>query len=510
MLRKIISLLDTLLSIIIHFSLVLGLFAGQPARASRVQPELPQKRSYDEIDAYIGKQLEVLDIPGAVLAIVEGNRIVHIKGFGLTRPGGAVPTSDTPFILGSLTKSFTALAIMQLVEAGKIGLDDPIQLYLPWFRVADPTASGHITVRHLLTHTSGLSKQVGMQAIANLDDLPRAGERQARSLANTKLTHQPGLVFEYSNMNYNLLGLIIEAASGEPYVDYVHEHIFISLEMRHSYRSKAVAQQNGLAVGYRSWFGIPVADPDLPVPSGSLPSGGLISSTEDLSHYLIAYLNGGQYGGVQVLSPEGIAQLTKPAVETGISVPGVDYGMGWVIQETSRGRRIWHNGKVPDYFSYMALLPEQNSGIVLLGNVNHTASMYDISMVGAGAASLLAGLQPEPIPWAMVPWATRSFLVIPVIQIAGVFTLIKLRKHWKLKAGHRPGGIRALNVFALLLVILNLGVAILALALLTSRILPFLFLFIPDLTWLALVCGSFALAWLLLCAWFSLKVNRSH
>ncbi len=499
-------MLNSLFSIIILFSLVIGLYVIQPAGASQVQYGFSQDRSYDEIDAYLEKQLEVLNIPGAALAIVEGKRIIHTKGFGITGPGGPAPTSDTPFILGSLTKSFTALTVMQLVEAGKIGLDDPIQLYLPWFRVSDPAVSGQITVRHLLNHTSGLSKQVGIQAIANLDDLPGAGERQARSLANTKLTYPPGSAFEYSNMNYNLLGLIIEAASGETYADYVHNHIFAPLEMRHSYSSKAVAQQNGLAVGYRSWFGIPVADPDLPVPSGSLPSGGLISSTEDLSHYLIAYLNGGQYGGVQVLSPEGIAQLTQPAIETGISVPGTDYGMGWVIQETSPGRRIWHNGKVPDYFSYMALLPEQNSGLVLLGNVNHTASMYDISMVGAGAASLLAGLTPEPIPWAMVPWATRGFLVIPVIQIAGVFTLIKLRKHWKLKAGHRPGGIRALNVFALLLVMLNLGVAILALALLMSRMLPFLFLFMPDLTWLSLVCGSFALAWLLLYAWFSLKI----
>ena len=113
--------------------------------------------SYDAIDAYVEEQMHRLHIPGASLAIVEGDQIVHLRGFGHARPGGEAPTPQTPFFIGSLTKSITALAVMQLVEAGKVELDAPVQRYLPWFRVADPEASAQMTVRHLLNQTSGLS-----------------------------------------------------------------------------------------------------------------------------------------------------------------------------------------------------------------------------------------------------------------------------------------------------------------------------------------------------------------
>ena len=95
---------------------------------------------YAAIDAYVEEQMKRLNIPGVSLAIVEGDQIVHMRGLGRARPGGEAPTPQTPFFIGSLTKSITALAVMQLVEAGKIELDAPVQRYLPWFRVADPHA----------------------------------------------------------------------------------------------------------------------------------------------------------------------------------------------------------------------------------------------------------------------------------------------------------------------------------------------------------------------------------
>ena len=258
------------------------------------------------------RQMHRLNIPGVSLAIVEGDKIVHLRGFGQARPGGEAPSPQTPFFIGSLTKSFTALAVMQLVEAGKIELDAPVQRYLPWFRVADPQASAQMTVRHLLNQTSGLPGLLGMANLADLDNRPDATERQVRALSTLKLTRPVGSKFEYSNTNYNLLGLIIEAASGESYADYIQKHIFDPLDMSHSYTSKAVAQQNGLAMGHRYWFGHPLPAPNLPIPRGSLPSGQLISSAEDMAHYLIAHLNGGRYGGVQILSSAGIDETAPP------------------------------------------------------------------------------------------------------------------------------------------------------------------------------------------------------
>ncbi|MEJ2352668.1 MAG: serine hydrolase [Anaerolineales bacterium] len=267
--------------------------------------------SYDAIDDYIEGQMHRLNIPGVSLAIVEGDKIVHLRGFGRARPGGEAPTSQTPLFIGSLTKSFTAMAVMQLVEAGKVELDAPIQRYLPWFRVADPRASAQMTVRHLLNQTSGLPLLPSEAALANFDDRPNATERQVRALSTLRLTRPVGSKFEYCNTNYNVLGLIVEAASGESYADYIQQHIFDPLEMRHSYTSKAAAQGDGLAVGYRYWFGVPIPVPNLSIPPGSLPSGQLISCAEDMAHYLIAHLNGGHYGDVQILSSAGIDEMQR-------------------------------------------------------------------------------------------------------------------------------------------------------------------------------------------------------
>src|SRR5690349_10178035 len=140
----------------------------------------------DAIDRYIEQGLKRLNVPGAALAIVEGDQIVHQRGFGHAHPGGAPPSPQTPFFIGSLTKSFTALAVMQLVEAGKVDLDAPVQHYLPWFRVADPQASSQMTVRHLLNQTSGLSSVSGWAPLADSDNSPGAGERLARALAKLR------------------------------------------------------------------------------------------------------------------------------------------------------------------------------------------------------------------------------------------------------------------------------------------------------------------------------------
>jgi CubicO group peptidase (beta-lactamase class C family) len=207
-------------------ALALALFAFGPGRRNSAPDTTSQSDAFEEIDAHIERQMERLNIPGVALAIVEDDEIAHLRGFGKARPGGEEPTPQTPFIIGSLTKSFTALAVMQLVEDGKVELDAPVQRYLPWFRVADPRASVQITVRHLLNQTSGLPQLSGLRSLADFDDSPDASERQARALSTLELTRPVGSKFEYSNMNYNLLGLIVEAASGESYEAYVQNHIF--------------------------------------------------------------------------------------------------------------------------------------------------------------------------------------------------------------------------------------------------------------------------------------------
>lgn len=470
---------------------------------------LPSSRRFDEVDAYVQRQMARLRIPGLSLAIVEDGKIVHRRGFGRARPGGEAPTPRTPFFIGSLTKSFTALALMQLVEAGKIDLDAPVQHYLPWFRVADPQASARMTTRHLLNQTSGLPTPAGESALADFDDSPAATERQARALASLNLTRPVGAAFEYSNANYNLLGLIVEAAGGETYADYVHSHILAPLGMRGTYTSPAEAKQNGLAVGHRYWFALPVAAPDMPIPRGSLPGGMLISSAEDMARYLIAHLNGGRYGDARLLSAAGMDEMHRGVAE--IKTMGIDvgqYGMGWFAGKLGRTKLVWHSGTLPHFFAYMALLPEQNRGVVLLFNADHHWMNPVLTEVGTGVAALLAGEQPAPVSFVrLIPWMLGGLLLIPLLQIAGVVATLGQLHRWRRHPERRPNGRRAWGLHVLLPLIWNMLVA-LSLKPILSKRRGYLRLYMPDYSLIALVCGGFALGWGLLRAGVVLRALR--
>ncbi|HEY1016316.1 MAG TPA: serine hydrolase domain-containing protein, partial [Herpetosiphonaceae bacterium] len=139
------------------------------------------------IDAYLARQMEELRMPGLALGIVRGDEIIALKGYGVAGPDGTPVTPQTAFSIGSLTKSFTALAIMQQVEAGKLELDEPARRYLPWFRVADPAASASITVRHLLNNASGLPRDFDPLAPHAVDQTPETLEARLRSLGDAEL-----------------------------------------------------------------------------------------------------------------------------------------------------------------------------------------------------------------------------------------------------------------------------------------------------------------------------------
>jgi CubicO group peptidase (beta-lactamase class C family) len=285
-----------------------------------------------------------------------------------------------------------------------------------------------MTVRHLLNQTSGLPTSSGEISLADFDNSPGATERQARALSTLVLTRPVGSAFEYSNSNYNLLGLIIEAASGELYANYIQKQIFTPLDMSHSYTSPTIAKQNGLAVGHQYWFAVPFAAPNMPIPHGALPGGMLISTAEDMAHYMIAHLNGGRYGDVRILSGPGTDELQRGVGDvSAMGLPLGQYGMGWFVSEIGQTKLVWHNGTNPDFAAYMALLPEQKKGVVLLFNASHHWMNPVLSTVGEGVAALLAGDQPAPIPYVgMIPWMLRGLLLIPALQIGGVVATLRL------------------------------------------------------------------------------------
>jgi CubicO group peptidase (beta-lactamase class C family) len=261
---------------------VLACLLALTALVSTALPVAATTRSNEpniaSIDAYISAQMQADHIPGVALGLVHNDQIVYLRGFGTADQSGRAVTSHTPFILASVSKSFTALAIMQLVEAGKIELDAPVQRYLPWFRVADPVASARITVRHLLYHMSGIPSS-GYACRA--DQATMSLEQYVRSLATLTLDRPVGSRPDYCSTNYDVLGLIVQTVSGQPYATYVQQHVFAPLQMHDSFASEPEARRDGLAEGHRWIFGVPAPFDDYL--ASNVPAGGLISSAQDMT-----------------------------------------------------------------------------------------------------------------------------------------------------------------------------------------------------------------------------------
>ncbi len=339
------------------------------------------KTDYEAVDEYITARMRSDHIPGVALVIVKGDQIVYLKGYGRADQSGRPVTPQTPFLIGSITKSFTALAVMQLVEAGKVDLDAPVQRYIPWFRTADPKASAQITVRMLIEQTSGLP-QLPTFVTWTWPNYPDALERHVRLMANANLAFPPGGGFAYSNANYVTQGVIVQAVSGQSYEDYIRQHLFAPLDMQHSYVSQEAAMQDGMAMGYRWWFGFPIPV-TLPYKRSNLPAGFAISSAEDMAHYLIAQLNGGRYRDVSVLSPEGIALMQAEP-------PPGTYGLGWESVRIDGRRLINFDGATGNFQGSVFIDPESQVGVFVAANamsaLDGLSSSRSSSSLGASSA----------------------------------------------------------------------------------------------------------------------------
>lgn len=379
-----------------------------------------EKINTEKIDKFVEHAMNKLNIPGAALGIIKGNQTVYLKGYGFSGPDKSSVTPQTPFVLGSTSKSITALAIMQLVDEGKIDLDAPAQQYLPWFTLADEEASKKILVKHLLYHTSGLSTYDGRLGMVNGN---KSIEEHIRSLNNTPLTSPVGSVFQYSNLNYNILSGIVEAVTGEPFTQYVSSHIFKPLDMKHSYGSPAVAKSDGLATGYQSMFGLMVPTKQLDH-EATVASGYFISSAEDMSNYLIAQMNSGHFKDKTILSEAGAAQMHQPAAPEG---DGSFYAMGWSVKNNV----IFHAGSTENTYSFLVM--NGDYGIVLLINAMDYILYYDNIIMGIDG--ILRGQDPSI---ADIPNFTKTYLIIDLIVIAilaivarSIYILFKWRARFK-------------------------------------------------------------------------------
>ncbi len=464
---------------------------------ARVKPAFAQvtPADFDAVDDYISTRMKELGIPGAALVIVQSDQIVHLKAFGIADDSGRLVTPQTPFFTGSTGKSFTALAVMQLVEADKIKLDAPVQTYLPWFRVADVNASKTITVRHLLNMDSGIPRSTGQEQIANVDLSDSAIENNVRALAKIELSALPGERYEYSNANYVTLGMIIQAVTSQSYETYIEEHIFKPLDMQNSFASKTEAEQGGLAVGYQKWFGVLVASPDLPFLRGSLPAGQLNMSAEDFGHYLIAQLNDGNYQGVSVLSPAGISTLHHPDVP----MPGSTdfYAMAWEVQHFEDVEVLRHNGAVPGYTTDMFLVPQKNIAIAMVMNTYSPMLGIRVSRLPSSVLRMLLGQAIIPgYEFRYMQIIYALVMLIPLLHIIAVLATLRRLRFWR-GSPQLSTQMQVARYIALPL-IWNAAIAyvlLVTLPIVFEANISTVILFQPDVGWVAVVCGVFAIVW---------------
>jgi CubicO group peptidase (beta-lactamase class C family) len=461
------------------------------------------------IDRYVEQERQATNMPGLAVGIVQGDQVAHLKGFGVADLSGRLVTPQTPFIIGSLTKSFTALAIMQLVEAGKVDLDAPVQRYLPWFRVADEQASARIIVRHLLNQTSGLPTMPGNLYLRNRDVSASALENEVRAVRTISLTYPPGTTYQYCNLNFSTLGLIVQTVTGETYEQYVQEHILAPLDMHNSFVSPDEAKRNGLTTGYQFWFGRPVPI-DEPYNRAGVPAGYISASAEDMAHYLIAQLNGGRYSDATLLSEAGIAELHRPAAPLG-SLSGGAYAMGWVVSELNGVPTVWHEGSTDAFKANMILVPEGHWGIVVLQNGVNELQGQRIDAIATGVMSLLVGRQPPPTPSEpslMIFWIV---LGVCVLQLLGIARSVVLLRRWRAQPERRPRGAVGVGLRVGLPLALNLLWALVCLMVLPQLFeIPFSFLVLVDLGVVVLASGAVALVWGILRAVLAFFVLRTQ
>jgi len=402
------------------------------------------KTTTAQLENYVRQQAGAAHVPGTAIGIVRGTQPVLLRGFGDA-------SADTSFFLGSLSKSFTALAIMQLTGQGKVSLDAPVRRYIPWFTVGNGRESDSITVLQLLDQTSGISTKAGL---TELTFAPTTTFTQAiQGFEKFPLIATPGKSFQYSDANYTIAGYIIQQASGQSYDSYVRQHIFAPLGMTHTYAMTGTAREPGLTHGYANLFGLKMPLTEQ-VSAPLVPAGYISSSATDMTRYLTAQLNGGVYDGTRVASAQAIQETHAALVPLGGQSPVPDataYGLGWGAGTVDGTQVIVHAGQSRDFDAAMAILPATHIAVVVLTNQNPGLVVNDDQLFNGIVQGITTGTFPA---------VSQSFLIFYVIFDAIVLAtlLLMIGSFWRTgtwlrkfraraaRAGMRRAAVRAIGL----------------------------------------------------------------
>lgn len=349
----------------------LAAFAATARSSSSAAVDLEPGVSISEVGRELAAQLDEAGVPGGAVAVAAGGRV---KGTGVGSAGGDREVSaDTPFVIGSATKSFTALAVMQLVDTGRVDLDASVRRYVPELQLARGEPVEDITVRHLLQQTSGLDDLTGGPLLASASEgspLAAVTELDAAELAST-----PGQAWRYANANYVLAGLVVERASGLRYGDYVQREIFAPLGMTSSSATTDSPEADELAEGHRFWFGVPVGTEPVRR-DATMAAGYLVSTAADLGRYLSMYLAGGLApDGTRIVSTAGARTLLDggPDAVLGPWAQGQhsSYAMGWFVGGPWGDDAVFHPGNTPDTTTMLAVVPDRDVAVAVVVNAGN-------------------------------------------------------------------------------------------------------------------------------------------
>ena len=343
-----------------------------PVAPSRAQGPTDPAELEAFLDDLMAKDMEEHHIPGAAVSVVKDGKLFFAKGYGYANLENKIPVDaeQTVFAIGSVGKLFTWTAVMQLVEQGKLDLDADVNTYLD-FRIPD-TYPGPITLKHLLTHTAGFEELWFEVGVWDAEDLMPVGEWLASHIPGR--VRPPGEVAAYSNYGSMLAGYIVARVSGQPYEQYVQEHIFDPLGMESSFTHLPLPpdMRANASLGY--WYSdgayqpVPVIPDDYLGQAAMVPAGGHLSSVTDMARFMIAHLQGGLYGNAstegRILEGTTARQMHGTLYTPDPRILGTAYGF---FDFSDNGQRtIGHSGGTLGFATLALLLPDQNLGVFVV------------------------------------------------------------------------------------------------------------------------------------------------
>jgi CubicO group peptidase (beta-lactamase class C family) len=329
-----------------------------------------QKNYSKLIDDYMQAQVKVNHFNGNLLVTRKGT-VLYEKSFGLADVEWKIPlTASTLFQVGSVTKQFTASAVMQLVEQGKVSLDDKLSTYFPGFPKGDS-----VTVHMLLNHTSGIFDYTEIDGFMNWAQLALSTDSLVARFKDRPYNFSPGTKWRYCNSGYFLLGMIIEKASGMSWRNFVYRNVIGKAGLQHTDINRWDSVMTGRARGYErageKVINAPYVSMEIPYAAGAI-----ISTTHDLDQWTRALYKG------KVVSPASLKKMTTPYMGK--------YGYALLIDSTGNHKRIWHNGGIPGFETYLGHYPDEDITIVVFSNFESGSTR-----IGTGIGGILFGEKVE-------------------------------------------------------------------------------------------------------------------